>query len=296
MFERFTEEKIGETEIEISEKVVQINRVSKVVKGGRRFSFNAIAVVGDKNGSVGAGIGKANEVPDAIRKAIESARKKMTLLNLTRRNTLPHESFGRFKASKVYLRPASPGTGLIAGEAVRFVLEQAGIHDVLTKVVGSKNMLNVVHATMSALQKLETPLQFARKRRIHLYQLFEGSEQGVSSNTSRNLTPPSKEKKEETLPADTSLVPPSGVKEEKGKTLAKKDGFASEQKEKSKGKSSTEGKGEIKAQKENLGLAKKTIVKKTTIKKDEELQKVKAEKESLSLPRSPSARGIGNEA
>ncbi len=161
-----------ETEQEIFEKVIQINRVSKVVKGGRRFSFNAIAVVGDQAGSVAIGLGKANEVPDAIRKAIESARRDMVHINLTRNNSLPHEAVGCFKASKVILRPASPGTGIIAGEAVRSVLEQAGAHDVLSKIIGSKNTINVAWATMNALQQLETPLISARKRNISLSQLF----------------------------------------------------------------------------------------------------------------------------
>lgn len=161
-----------EVEQEIFEKVVQINRVSKVVKGGRRFSFNAIAVVGDQAGSVAIGLGKANEVPDAIRKAIETARRQMVRINLTRKNALPHEVLGSFKASKVLLRPASPGTGIIAGEAVRSVLEQAGVHDVLSKVVGSKNTMNVAWATMDALRQLETPLISARRRNISLNQLF----------------------------------------------------------------------------------------------------------------------------
>lgn len=161
-----------DTERELIEKVVRINRVSKVVKGGRRFSFNALAVVGDQAGSVGIGLGKANEVPDAIRKAIESARRHMRRVSVTRRNTVPHEVYGRYKSTRVMIRPATPGTGIIAGEAVRSVIEQAGIHDCLTKVVGSKNTVNVVRAAMEALKQLETPVESARKRGIALNQLF----------------------------------------------------------------------------------------------------------------------------
>ncbi|MCR9142361.1 MAG: 30S ribosomal protein S5 [bacterium] len=161
-----------EFEKELVEKVVRINRVSKVVKGGRRFSFNALAVVGDGKTQVGIGLGKANEVPDAIRKGIETARRNMVTVHLTRNNTLPHEVIGAFKSTRVMLRPAAQGTGIIAGEAVRAVVEQAGIHDVLSKVVGSKNVINVVRATMDALVQLETPVISARKRNITLTQLF----------------------------------------------------------------------------------------------------------------------------
>ena len=162
----------NETEREFVEKVVKINRVSKVVKGGRRFSFNAMAVVGNQGGQVGLGLGKANEVPDAIRKAIETARRNMRNVHLTNKNTLPHEVIGRYKSTQVMLRPATPGTGIIAGEAVRSVVEQAGVHDVLSKVVGSKNTLNVIQATLNALLQLETPVISARKRGITLNQLF----------------------------------------------------------------------------------------------------------------------------
>lgn len=162
----------NEYEKELVEKVVRINRVSKVVKGGRRFSFNALAVVGDARTQVGIGLGKANEVPDAIRKAIETARRNMITVHLTQKNTLPHEVIGAFKSTRVMLRPATPGTGIIAGEAVRAVVEQAGVHDVLSKVVGSKNVINVVRATMDALDQLETPVISARKRNITLTQLF----------------------------------------------------------------------------------------------------------------------------
>ena len=156
------------------EKVLCINRVSKVAKGGRRFSFNALAVVGNRAGSVAVALGKANEVPDAVRKAIDAAHRNMLSINITKKGLLPHNVSGKFKASKVILRPASPGTGLIADEAVRSVLERVGLHDVLTKVIGSKNTINVARATLDALKQLETPIQAARKRGVNLNKLFGG--------------------------------------------------------------------------------------------------------------------------
>ncbi len=158
---------------ELVERVVKITRVAKVVKGGRRFSFNTLSVVGNRNGKVGIGFGKANEVPDAIRKAMEKAKKNMIHISLTNKKTIPHEVIGTFKATKVWIKPATPGTGIIAGESVRSVLEPAGIHDVLSKVIGSKNPLNVVHATIRALQQLELPSETAKKRRISLKKIFD---------------------------------------------------------------------------------------------------------------------------
>ncbi len=161
-----------EVEKEYVEKVVRINRVSKVVKGGRRFSFNALAVVGNQEGKVGIGLGKANEVPDAIRKAIETARRGLIEVRLSKTKTIPHEVIGKYKSTRVIIKPATPGTGIIAGEAVRSVVEQAGIHDCLSKVVGSKNSINVVRATLDALEQLETPDVGVKKRGITFAHLF----------------------------------------------------------------------------------------------------------------------------
>ena len=148
---------------QLDERVVHIARTSKVLKGGRRFAFRAVVVVGDNHGQVGYGVGKAREVPDAVRKASERARKIMRPVPMVG-TTIPHAAIGDFSAASVMLRPASPGTGVIAGGGVRAVLEAAGIRDILTKSLGSANMLNVVAATFKALEALKIPEEEAKRR------------------------------------------------------------------------------------------------------------------------------------
>ena len=155
------------------EKLVQVNRVAKVVKGGRIFGFTALTVVGDGNGVVGYGLGKANEVTDAITKGIDDAKKNLVRVPVFK-GTVPHEAIGKYSGGLVLLKPAAPGTGVIAGGAMRAVLESAGVHDVLAKSKGSSNPHNVVKATIDALTKLRSPMQIAKQRGISMEKLFEG--------------------------------------------------------------------------------------------------------------------------
>lgn len=165
--------RVKQSELELKERVVGVNRVAKVTKGGRTFTFTAIVVVGDGNGIVGHGLGKAGEVTDAIQKAIEDAKKNLVKVPV-HNGTIPHEQIGKFGGGNVFIKPASSGTGVIAGGAMRAVLESAGIHDVLAKSKGSSNPHNVVKATLDALIKLRDPYTISKQRNINLKQVFNG--------------------------------------------------------------------------------------------------------------------------
>lgn len=165
--------RVKPTETELKEKLVSLNRVAKVTKGGRTFSFAAIVVVGDGNGTVGHGLGKARDVSESIAKAVDDAKKNLIKVPL-HKGTIPHEQKGKYGAGKVLIKPAADGTGVIAGGAMRAVLEIAGVHNVLAKSQGSSNPHNVVKATVDALAKLRSPMLVAKQRSISMEKLFKG--------------------------------------------------------------------------------------------------------------------------
>jgi small subunit ribosomal protein S5 len=164
--------KFSRREKEFEERVVTINRVSKTVKGGRRMRFSALVVVGDKKGRVGYGLGKANEVPDAIRKAVDTAKKNVVRVPMVNGSTIPHSITGVYGAGEVFLRPASKGTGVIAGGSIRAVLELAGYTDILSKCIGSRTPINMVHATMIALSELRTVQDVAKLRDMKVSEII----------------------------------------------------------------------------------------------------------------------------
>lgn len=166
-------DRVKPADSELKEKLVNLSRVAKVTKGGRTFSFSALVVVGDENGTVGHGLGKARDVSESISKAADDAKKNLVKVPIFN-GTIPHEQLGKYGAGKVLIKPAADGTGVIAGGAMRAVLEIAGIHNVLAKSQGSSNPHNVVKATVDALRRLRSPLQIAKDRGISLNKLFEG--------------------------------------------------------------------------------------------------------------------------
>ena len=166
--------KVDANALELKDRTVAINRVTKVVKGGRTFTFAALVVVGDENGNVGVGLGKAKEIPEAVRKGREDAKKNMVVLERNENDSLYHEIIGNFGAAKVLMRPAPEGTGVIAGGAMRAVLELAGIRNIVTKSLGSNNKHNVVKATLEGLKRIKTPSEVARLRGKTVQEILEG--------------------------------------------------------------------------------------------------------------------------
>ena len=167
------EKRIKPADTELKEKLVSLQRVAKVTKGGRTFSFSALVVVGDGNGTVGHGLGKARDVSESIAKAVDDAKKSLVKVPIMK-GTIPHQQKGKYGAGKVFIKPAADGTGVIAGGAMRAVLEIAGVHNVLAKSQGSSNPHNVVKATIDALTKLRTPKEVAKNRNISLEKVFQG--------------------------------------------------------------------------------------------------------------------------
>ncbi len=168
------QQRVKSSDVELTEKVVKIKRVAKVVKGGRRFSFSALVVVGDGKGAVGFGLGKANEVVDAISKGVDDAKKNLISVPITSKGTVPHRSFTKYGAAKVLLHPAAPGAGVLAGGAMRSVLEAAGIKDVIGKSLGSSNPHNVIKATIKSLKEMRDAYGVAEQRGVDLEKVFNG--------------------------------------------------------------------------------------------------------------------------
>lgn len=205
---------------ELEERVVHINRVAKVVKGGRRFGLTALVVVGDKNGHVGIGMGKSQEVPTAVNKAVTEAKKNMFRVSLTPEKTLPHEIIGEYGAGKVLIKPATPGTGVIAGSAARAIMELAGVTDVFAKSLGTDNVMNIVKATADGLKKIESPAEVARRRGVSVSKIF-----GTTKKDAKNI----EDAKEAGSKKSTSKVgtKSSGVKKPNAKAETSKDKKAS---------------------------------------------------------------------
>jgi small subunit ribosomal protein S5 len=204
--------RISVPDAKLEERVVRVNRVAKVVKGGRRFSFSAVVVVGDGNGVVGAGLGKAGEVPEAIRKGVEHAKKNLIRVPLTG-TTIPHRVDTKFGSSKVMLKPAAPGTGVIAGGAVRAVVEAAGIRDILSKNYGSNNPVNVVKAALQGLQEMRSPHEQAASRGKPVEELI-GQHQAAALSQAQGTPETTKE-----LPTDGSTVSVDGAEMVQAETL-----------------------------------------------------------------------------